>query len=82
MPQPKRIAVIAGDGIGIDVTKEAMKVIQTCVEKYALPIDMVEFDYGADRYLRDGTTMPEEQVEDFRENYDAIFIGALRSARP
>ncbi|MFQ5753752.1 MAG: isocitrate/isopropylmalate dehydrogenase family protein, partial [bacterium] len=35
----------------------------------------------AERYLRDGTTMPEKQVEDFRKNYDAIFIGALGDPR-
>ncbi|TDI92657.1 MAG: 3-isopropylmalate dehydrogenase, partial [Caldithrix sp.] len=38
-------------------------------------------DYGADRYLKDGTTMPEDQVEDFRNNYDAVFIGALGDPR-
>ncbi len=77
----KKIAVIPGDGIGIDVTREAVKVLDKVQALYKLPLDMQHFDYGADRYLRDGTTMPEEQVEDFRSNYDAIFIGALGDPR-
>jgi len=81
MSHTKRIAIIAGDGIGIDVTEEALKVLHTCVKKHALAVETVEFDYGAERYLRDGTTMPDEQVEDFRENFDAIFIGALGDPR-
>ncbi len=81
MNQTKKIAVIPGDGIGIDVTREAMKVLQVVQELYNLPLEIREFDYGAERYLRDGTTMPDEQVEDFRQNYDAIFLGALGDPR-
>ena len=77
----KKIAVIPGDGIGVDVTNEAMKVLDAVQKRFDLPVETRHFDYGADRFLRDGTTMPEEQVEDFRENYDAIFIGALGDPR-
>ena len=76
-----RIGIIAGDGIGIDVTAEALKVLRATAESDSLDLDLVEFDYGADRYLRDGTTLPPEQVVDFRENFDAIFIGALGDPR-
>jgi 3-isopropylmalate dehydrogenase len=81
MSATKKIAVIAGDGIGIDVTKEAVKVLETVQRQNNLPLEIQHFDYGADRYLRDGTTMPPQQVEDFRKNYDAIFIGALGDPR-
>lgn len=81
MPKSRKIAVIPGDGIGVDVTNEAMKVLQAIQTKYNLPFEISHFDYGADRYLQDGTTMPQEQVEDFRNNYDAIFIGALGDPR-
>jgi len=77
----QRIAVIAGDGIGVDVTVEAIKVVEALKEKYNIPLEINHFDYGAERYLKDGTTMPDEQVEDFRENYDAIYIGALGDPR-
>ena len=81
MSGTKKIAVIPGDGIGIDVTHEAMKVLEVIRNIYNLPLDVKHFDYGADRYLKDGTTMPEDQVEDFRNNYDAVFIGALGDPR-
>ena len=81
MSETKKIAVIPGDGIGIDVTHEAMKVLEVIRNIYNLPLDVKHFDYGADRYLKDGTTMPEDQVEDFRNNYDAVFIGALGDPR-
>lgn len=58
-----------------------MKVLDMIQKIYALPLDVKHFDYGADRYLRDGTTMPEEQVKDFRNHYDAVFIGALGDPR-
>lgn len=77
----KKIAVIPGDGIGIDVTHEAMKVVEAVQKVYGLPFKLTHFDYGAERYLRDGTTMPEEQVQEFREQFDAIFIGALGDPR-
>ncbi len=81
MNSVKHIAVIAGDGIGVDVTKEAVKVLEQAKRTFGLPIELTHFDYGAERYLRDGTTMPAETVEDFRNNYDAIFIGALGDPR-
>jgi 3-isopropylmalate dehydrogenase len=81
MQKTKKIAVIPGDGIGIDVTNEAMKVLETILKIHHLPLEMQHFDYGAERYLRDGTTMPETQVKDFKTSYDAIFIGALGDPR-
>ncbi|NIV93544.1 3-isopropylmalate dehydrogenase [candidate division KSB1 bacterium] len=81
MTKTKKIAVIPGDGIGVDVTQEAMKVLENIQKIHDLPLDVRHFDYGAERYLKDGTTMPEDQVEDFRNNYDAIFIGALGDPR-
>jgi len=81
MQNNKKIAVIPGDGIGIDVTREAMKILEAAQKLYNLPLEVTHFDYGAERYLSDGTTMPEEQVEAFRNEYDAIFIGALGDPR-
>ena len=76
-----RIAVIAGDGIGVDVTVEALKVLDAVRSVDGLDLDVIEMDYGADRYLRDGVTMPEEQVQEFRDSYDAILVGALGDPR-
>jgi len=77
----KKIAVIPGDGIGIDVTKEVVKVLEVFQNEKELPVELVHFDYGADKYLATGISMPEEQFDDFRKNYDAIFIGALGDPR-
>lgn len=81
MQAKKRIAVIPGDGIGIDVTQEAMKILNKLQTLHDLPLEVHHFDYGAERYLKDGATMPEEQVEAFRKDFDAIYIGALGDPR-
>jgi len=53
VPDKKRIAVVPGDGIGKEVIAEAVKVI----EASRAPVQFTPFDWSADRYLRDGTTI-------------------------
>lgn len=77
----KRIAVIPGDGIGVDVTAEATKVLRATAAAAGKQLELVEFDYGAERYLRDGTTLPPEAPEMFRREFDAILLGALGDPR-
>ncbi len=77
----KRIAVIPGDGIGIDVTKEAVKVVEAVRESAGIDIKITEFDWGAERYLRDGVSMPPGGLEMLRNEFDAIFVGALGDPR-
>jgi 3-isopropylmalate dehydrogenase len=77
----KKIAVIPGDGIGIDVTVETMKVLDTLCEVFEFNLAREEFDYGAERYLATGISMPEGTFERFKKEYDAIFIGALGDPR-
>jgi len=76
-----KIAVIPGDGIGVDVTDEAMKVLRVVNEKFSLGLVFEELDYGADRYLRDGTTLPPGEMERFRKEFAAIYLGALGDPR-
>ncbi len=76
-----KIAVIPGDGIGVDVTQEAMKVLKVVDESHRLGIELEELDYGADRFLRDGTTLPPGEIDRFRREFDAIFLGALGDPR-
>ncbi len=76
-----KIAIIPGDGIGIDVTKEAVKVFEIFRSEKGLPIELNYFDYGADKYLATGISMPDEQIKEFKEKYHAIFIGALGDPR-
>src|SRR5262245_60897074 len=76
----KRIAIVAGDGIGIDVTAEAVKVIVACCEKTGNKVEMVHYDYGADKYLKTGISMPPGGYQDLA-SYDAIFMGAFGDPR-
>ena len=77
----KRIAVIPGDGIGKEVIPEALKVLQAAAAKGGRELALTEFDWGADRYLSDGTTLPADAPEMFRRDYDAILLGALGDPR-
>ncbi len=75
-----RIAVIPGDGIGIDVTREAVKVLRHVAAQSGLHFDFTEWDLGADRYLRTGTTITPEEMAQLGE-HDAILLGAMGDPR-
>jgi 3-isopropylmalate dehydrogenase len=75
-----RIAIIPGDGIGIDVTREAVKVLECVAADASLSLDLVHWDLGAQRYLDTGVTITPEEMEQLR-SYDAIFLGAMGDAR-
>jgi 3-isopropylmalate dehydrogenase len=77
----KRIAVIPGDGIGKEVIPQAVKVMKAAAAAGGRELAFTEFDWGADRYLRDGTTLPPGAPEMFRREYDAILLGALGDPR-
>jgi 3-isopropylmalate dehydrogenase len=76
-----RIAVIPGDGIGVEVTAEALRVLHTLMDLAGKKVDTVEFDYGAERYLKDGTSLPADALDRFRSEFDAILLGALGDPR-
>ena len=76
-----RIAVIPGDGIGKEVTPEAIKAITAVVRSARRPIKFVEFDWGADKFLREGVTLPASAVEMLANEFDAILFGALGDPR-
>jgi 3-isopropylmalate dehydrogenase len=77
----KRIAVIPGDGIGIDVTRESMRVLKRVNEVFSAGLEFVEFDWGAEKYLREGITLPAGAFEMFRKDFDAILFGAVGDPR-
>jgi 3-isopropylmalate dehydrogenase len=79
--QAKRIAVIPGDGIGKEVIPEAVKVMKAAASAEGHELSIVDFDWGADRYLRDGVTLPSDAIEMFHRDFDAILLGALGDAR-
>jgi 3-isopropylmalate dehydrogenase len=76
-----RIAVIPGDGIGKEVTPEAVKVLWAACGPAKRNIELIEFDWGADKYLREGISLPPGAVEMLRDEFDAILFGALGDPR-
>jgi len=76
-----RIAVIPGDGIGREVTPVAVQVIRAATAKRNRPLEFVEFDWGADKYIRENVSLPEGAVEMLRDEFDAILFGALGDPR-
>lgn len=81
----KRIAVIPGDGIGVEVIPEAVRILEAAIahteSTASRTADFVNFDWGAERFLRDGTTLPQGAVEMFRSDFDAILFGAVGDPR-
>jgi 3-isopropylmalate dehydrogenase len=77
----KRVAVIPGDGIGTEVIREAVKVLKAATSGRRTQLEFTEFDWGAERYLSDGTTLPPEAVETLRRDFDAILFGAVGDPR-
>ena len=76
-----RIAVIPVDGIGKEVTPEAVKAIRAVVRSARRQIEFVEFDWGADKFLLEGITLPPDAVEMLSSEFDAILFGALGDPR-
>ncbi|MEO2009023.1 MAG: isocitrate/isopropylmalate family dehydrogenase, partial [Pirellulaceae bacterium] len=71
-----QIAVIGGDGTGPEVTAEALKVLAATAQKYSFLYETTDFDFGGERYLRTGETLPAGAVDELRK-FDAILLGAV-----
>ncbi|HUP90494.1 MAG TPA: 3-isopropylmalate dehydrogenase [Longimicrobiales bacterium] len=75
-----KIALIPGDGIGVDVTREAAKLLRCVASKSTIPLELSEWDLGAERYLRTGISVTDEEMAQLAA-HDAIFLGAMGDAR-
>ena len=73
----KRVAVIPGDGIGKEVIPQAVKTI----EASGANVELSYLDWGADRYLRDRTTVPADGFGMLGRDFDAILVGAFGDPR-
>ena len=67
-----RVAVIGGDGIGPEVIAEALKVVRAS----GVELETVDYDLGGARFLRDGTILPDDVLEEWR-GFDAMLLGAV-----
>jgi 3-isopropylmalate dehydrogenase len=78
---PRKIAILPGDGIGKEVTAVGRSVLELYRDRAGLPLDLWDLDLSADRYLKDGTTLPKEIFEEVRDNCGAVLLGALGDPR-
>lgn len=76
-----RIALIPGDGIGPEVVRAASEVMRAAAEKHGLALTLDTWDLGADRYLRDGTTLTPADRDRLVGDYDAALLGAIGDPR-
>jgi len=77
----KRIAVIPGDGVGREVIGEARQALQEVARAGKRNLELVEFDWGAQRFLQDSTTLPEGAERMLADEFDAILLGAMGDPR-
>lgn len=77
----KRIAVIPGDGIGPEVVRESVRVLDCVRESHDVELELVNFDWGADKFLKDGVSLPEGALQMLSEEFHAILAGAFGDPR-
>jgi len=77
----KKIAVVPGDGIGPEVIDAGMRVLDKVNSSHDLGLSFNTFNWSADEYLRTGVSMPPGAMEDIRDNYDAVYLGAFGDPR-
>src|SRR5919112_3593184 len=71
----QRLAVIGGDGIGPEVTAEALKVLEAAAPA-GVKLEQTSYDLGAQRYLATGEVLPDSVLAEIR-GHDAILLGAV-----
>lgn len=71
-----KIALIPGDGIGVDVTEAALRVLHTATRRDGITLSTQSFPWSCAYYLRHGEMMPADGIETLR-GFDAIFLGAV-----
>jgi 3-isopropylmalate dehydrogenase len=76
-----RIAVIPGDGIGKEVTAEAVKAIEAAAEVTGEKLELQTLPWSADHYLSTGVSMPPNGYAMLRDDFDAVLLGALGDPR-
>jgi len=71
-----KLAIIPGDGVGMEVTKEALKVGEAAMSKCGASFECEWFDWSCDYYLRNGEMMPQNAL-DILSGFDAIYLGCI-----
>lgn len=76
-----RIAVVPGDGIGVETTREAVRVLSRLVDRGDVSLALTHLPWSADHYLSTGETLPADAVETLPRDFDAILVGAFGDPR-
>jgi len=76
MSKTYNIALVGGDGTGPEVLAEGVKVLKAAGEKYGVRFNFTDYDFGGERYMRTGETLPDSAIEEFKK-HDAIYLGAI-----
>jgi 3-isopropylmalate dehydrogenase len=71
-----KIAVIPGDGTGPEVVSEGLRVLKAAAAAAGFTYELSRYDFGGERYLRTGETLPDSAIEEFKQ-HDAILLGAI-----
>jgi 3-isopropylmalate dehydrogenase len=77
----RKIAVIPGDGIGPEVIAEGMRVLDRVNGARRLGLEFVPFGWNADEFLRTGVSIPPGAMDDLRNHYAAVYLGAFGDPR-
>jgi 3-isopropylmalate dehydrogenase len=77
----RKIAVVPGDGIGPEVIDAGMRILHRIDDARRLDLEFVHFGWNADEYLRTGVSMPPGAMEDIRDHYAAVYLGAFGDPR-
>ncbi len=76
MGKTYEIGVIPGDGTGPEVIAEGLKALKAVAEKTDSKYNLIHYDFGAERYLKTGETLPDSAIEELRQ-LDSIYLGAI-----
>ncbi len=71
-----RIGIIPGDGTGPEVVAEGLKVLNAVAGKMGISWDLIQYDFGGERYLKTGEMLPDSSIEELRQ-LDALYLGAI-----
>lgn len=77
----KRVAVIPGDGIGREVIAEAVRVLEAIPESHGVQLELINFDWGAEKFLKEGVSLPPGALEMLASEFQAILAGAFGDPR-
>src|SRR5512140_968018 len=75
-----RVAVIAGDGVGPEVTREAMRVLTAAARKHDFTVSLTEYPYGTEHWLKFNEVFPDRELAE-AAGHDAVFLGAIGDPR-